>query len=144
MAETLYATYTDPAKARAAYDELLKMGIKGEEMSLIDEHFKEGGKTDQGEDVEFTRPTTPMSGTEFRHGGESDILGNELRQLSVPQIQPVKDLQFDYSERFAEVFGVGGVVLGVTVRDAEMEPKIDEVLRRNEATAVESHKAFLS
>jgi hypothetical protein len=144
MAETLYATYKDKAQAQAAYDELLNMGFKKEEMSLIDEHFKDGGKTDEGEEVEFTRPTTPMSGTEFRHGGESEILGNELRQLSVPRIEPVKDLQFDYEERFKDTFLVGGVVLGVTVRDAAMEPQIEEVLRRHSCGEVERHEAYLS
>ena len=85
MAQTLYATFSDPNRAQSAAAEMLENGIGKDEISLFvktDHHVKTA--TD-GVDLEDTRPTTPMKGTEFNQG--PDPMGNGLRQLSVPRIE---------------------------------------------------------
>ncbi len=85
MAQTLYATFSNPSNAQSAAAEMLQMGIGKDEISLF--YKKDGGVAESGQSVDLmdTRPTTPMQGTEFNHG--PDPLGNGLRQLSVSRIE---------------------------------------------------------
>ena len=85
MAETLYATFSNPNNAQSAAAEMLQAGIGKDEISLFfkkDERMKESS---EGVDLIDTRPTTPMQGTEFNNG--PDPMGNGLRQLSVSRIE---------------------------------------------------------
>ena len=85
MAQTLYATFSNPNNAQSAAAEMLQTGIGKDEISLF---FKKGGhvkESTESVDLMDTRPTTPMQGTEFNHG--PDPLGNGLRQLSVSRIE---------------------------------------------------------
>ena len=85
MAQTLYATFSNPNNAQSAAAEMLEQGIGKDEISLFikkDGHVKE---STESVDLIDTRPTTPMQGTEFNHG--PDPMGNGLRQLSVSRIE---------------------------------------------------------
>lgn len=92
MAHTLYATFSDPNRARTAADELLRQGIRPNEISLLVKDQDSTKRSGSGVDLEDTRPTTPMRGTEFQIG--PDPLGNDLRQLSVPRIERGLDAEF--------------------------------------------------
>lgn len=85
MADTLYATFSNPSDAQTAASQMLELGIGKDEISLF---FRaDGGVKESSNSVDLvdTRPTTPMKGTEFNQG--PDPLGNGLRQLSVPRIE---------------------------------------------------------
>ena len=93
MSETLYATYADPNRARKAANELLAIGVKPEELSLLIQHGDDIQRSDVGVDLEDTRPTTPMRGTEFTKG--IDPAGEGLRQLSVPRMERSLDVELN-------------------------------------------------
>jgi hypothetical protein len=85
MSETLYATYSDPVRAQKACEELLAKGVKQEMISLLVKHHDKLKSMADGVDLEDTRPTTPMRGTEFFKG--IDPMGEGTRQLSVARIE---------------------------------------------------------
>ena len=93
MADTLYATFSDSNRAKKAADDLLGLGIEEAEISLLI-HRGEGVVDSQaGVDLEDTRPTTPMRGTEFFKG--VDPTGDGIRQLSVPRMERGLDVEIN-------------------------------------------------
>ncbi|MEA2554120.1 MAG: hypothetical protein QOJ65_2296 [Fimbriimonadaceae bacterium] len=93
MAETLYATFSDPNRARTAAEELMERGVRSDEVSLLVKDHDNIKNSSNGVDLEDTRPTSPMVGTEFRHA--FDPLGNEMRQLSVSRIERGVDVELN-------------------------------------------------
>lgn len=88
MAETLYATYSDPASAKRALQDLLTAGIRSDHVSLLT-------KTDGDDfDLEFTRPTTVLQG-ESR--GRLDPIGNDTQQFSAARIERGVDVEINPS-----------------------------------------------
>ena len=85
MSETLYATYVDPNRARQAANELMSMGVKPEEISLLVKRNEQVKNSEGGVDLENTRTTVPLSGTDFFTA--DDPMGDTMRQLSVPRIE---------------------------------------------------------
>lgn len=85
MSETLYATFADPNRARKAAEDLLKLGVKSEEISLLFNDKDRLKNDNQGVDLEDTRTTVPLAGTSFL--STDDPLGNTLRQSSVGRIE---------------------------------------------------------
>lgn len=92
MAETLYAVYRDPNRARTVCDELINKGVRPEEISLLVKDQNAIRRGEGGVMLEDTRPTTPMRGTEFR---QLDPMGDDMRQLSVPNIDQPLDAELN-------------------------------------------------
>lgn len=93
MAETLYATFSDPDRARTAAEELLARGISADEISLLVKERSHVKESQGGVDLEDTRPTTVLRGTEFSTA--LDPLSNDLRQFSVPRIEQGLDVELN-------------------------------------------------
>lgn len=93
MADTLYATFADPNRARTAADELMASGVNANEISLLvreDSHVKHSL---QGVELGDTRPTTVLRGEEFNTA--FDPLSNGIRQSTVPRIERGIDVELN-------------------------------------------------